>query len=100
MALEGYRYHSATAAIPDRLGHSLHLAMPGEVLESFVTKTQDRKAALKFLKKTMRRYGRPKTIVTDLLRSYGAAMKEIGAADRQETDRLLKSHSECMQYVC
>ena len=31
----------------------------GEVLESFVTTTRDRKAALVFLKKVMRRYGRP-----------------------------------------
>jgi len=59
----------------------------GEVLESFVTKTRDRKAALKFLKKTMRRYGRPVAIVTDLLRSDGAALKAIGAADLQQTGR-------------
>ncbi len=39
----------------------------GEVLESFVTKTRDRKAALKFLKKSMKRHGRPETIVTDTL---------------------------------
>ncbi|MDF0604021.1 IS6 family transposase, partial [Psychromarinibacter sp. C21-152] len=52
----------------------------GEVLESFVTKTRDKKAALKFLRKSMKRYGRPDTIVTDRLRSYGAALKEIGAA--------------------
>ncbi|MDF0604026.1 DDE-type integrase/transposase/recombinase, partial [Psychromarinibacter sp. C21-152] len=44
----------------------------GEALESFVTKTRDKKAALKFLRKSMKRYGRPDTIVTDRLRSYGA----------------------------
>lgn len=66
----------------------------GEVLESFVTKTRDKKAALKFLKKTMRRYGRPEAIVTDLLRSYGAAMKAIGAADLQETGRWLNNRAE------
>jgi putative transposase len=59
----------------------------GEVLESYVTKTRDKKAALKFLKKAMRRHGRPETIVTDKLRSYGAALKEIGADARQETGR-------------
>ena len=59
----------------------------GEVLESFVTKTRDKKAALKFLKKTMHKHGRPEVIVTDRLRSHGAALKEIGAADRQETGR-------------
>ena len=57
----------------------------GEVLESFVTKTRDKAAALKFIKAAMKRYGSPKVIVTDRLRSYGAAMKEIGNAERQET---------------
>ncbi len=52
----------------------------GEVLESFVTKTRDKKAALKFLRKAMKRHGRPDVFVTDKLRSYGAALKEIGAA--------------------
>ena len=37
----------------------------GEVLEVFVTKRRDRRAALKFLKRTMTRYGRPWSIVTD-----------------------------------
>ena len=50
----------------------------GEVLESFVTETRDKAAALKFIKKAMRRHGRTKVIVTDRLRSYGAALKEIG----------------------
>uniref|UniRef100_UPI00359477E5 IS6 family transposase n=1 Tax=Blastomonas sp. TaxID=1909299 RepID=UPI00359477E5 len=43
----------------------------GEVLESFVTKTRDKKAAIKFLRKAMRKHGRPEVIVTDRLRSYG-----------------------------
>ena len=34
-----------------------------EALESFVTKTRDKRATLKFLKKTMKRYGRPAAIV-------------------------------------
>jgi putative transposase len=59
----------------------------GEMLEPFVTKQRDRKAALKFLKKSMKRHGRPHILVTDKLRSYGAAMKEIGNADKQETGR-------------
>ena len=55
----------------------------GEVLESFVTTTRDKAAALKFIKKALKRHGRPRSIVTDGLRSYGAALKEIGAADLQ-----------------
>ncbi len=66
----------------------------GEVLESFVTKTRDRKAALKFLRKTMRKHGRPEVIVTDRLRSYGAALKEIGNADRQETGQWMNNRAE------
>ena len=46
----------------------------GEVLEAYAKKRRDRKAALKFLKRVMKRYGRPNWIVTDRLRSYRAAM--------------------------
>ena len=56
-----------------------------EVLESFVTKTRDKKAALKILKKSMKRHGRLHVFVTDLLRSYRAALREIGAAARKES---------------
>jgi len=66
----------------------------GEVLESFVTKRRDRTAALKFLRKAMKRYGRPEVIVTDLLRSYPAAMKMIGIAERQETGRWKNNRAE------
>jgi len=64
------------------------------VLESFVTRTRDKKAALKFLRKAMRKHGRPEVIVTDRLRSYGAALREIGAAARQETRRWANNRAE------
>ena len=66
----------------------------GEVLESFVTKTRDKKAALKFLRKAMRKHGRAEAIVTDKLRSYGAALKEIGAGSLQETGRWANNRAE------
>jgi putative transposase len=66
----------------------------GEVLESYVTKHRDRTAALKFLRKTMKRFGTPHVIVTDKLRSYGAAMKVIGNAERQETGRWRNNRAE------
>ena len=66
----------------------------GEVLESYVTKRRDRRAALKFLRKSMKRYGSPETIVTDKLRSYSAAMKEIGNADKQEVGRWKNNRAE------
>ena len=66
----------------------------GEVLECYVTKRRDRKAALRFLKKAMKRYGNPVVIVTDRLRSYRAAMKVIGNEDRQETARWANNRAE------
>ena len=66
----------------------------GEVLEVFVTKKRDRKAALRFMKRTMKRYGRTKVIVTDRLRSYRAAMRKIGNEARQETGRWLNNRAE------
>ena len=66
----------------------------GEVLEVFATKRRDRRAALKFLKRAMKRYGGPEVIVTDRLRSYGAAMKDIGAEDRQRCGPWLNNRAE------
>ena len=66
----------------------------GEVLEVFATKRRDRKSALRFLKRTMKRYGRAKTFVTDRLRSYGAAMKVIGVERRQVSGRWLNNRAQ------
>src|SRR5471032_2910755 len=66
----------------------------GEVLETVVTVKRDRVAALKFLKRIMKKYGRPKTIVTDGLCSYPAAMKEFGISDRQDAGRRLNNRAE------
>jgi hypothetical protein len=56
----------------------------GEVLEAVVTARRDKAAALKLLKRIMKKYGPPRSVVTDGLCSYSAAMKEFGAADRHE----------------
>src|SRR5580704_3076373 len=66
----------------------------GEVLETVVTAKRDKAAALKFLKRIMKKYGRPKSVVTDGLCSYPAAMKEIGNADRHEVGRRLNNRAE------
>src|SRR5450631_3258670 len=66
----------------------------GEVLESVVTAKRDKAAAVKFLKRIMKKYGRPRKIVTDGLRAYSAAMREVGNADRQEVGRGLNNHAE------
>ena len=66
----------------------------GEVLESYLTKTRDKAAALAFIKRAMKLHGQAKRIVTDGLKSYGAAMKELGNAGRQEVGRWLKNRAE------
>ena len=58
-----------------------------------VTAKRD-KAAAKFLKRIMKKYGRPRKIVTDGLRAYSAAMREVGNADRQEVGRGLNNRAE------
>lgn len=65
-----------------------------EILESFVTKTRDEGAALAFMKKAMKRYGKPEMVVTDGLRSYGVAMTHIGNAKRREVGRWLNNRVE------
>ena len=66
----------------------------GEVLESFVTKRRDKKAALKFLRKSLRRHRLVETIVTDRLASYGAAFKALGAIEKREAGRWLNNRVE------
>jgi putative transposase len=59
----------------------------GEILESFITRTRDKDAALRFMKKALKRHGSPESITTDGLASYKAAMKELGNQDKQEVGR-------------
>jgi putative transposase len=49
---------------------------------------------LKLLRKLMKRYGRPKAIVTDRLPSHSAALKALGAEDLQATGRWLNNRVE------
>jgi len=66
----------------------------GEVLESYVTKTRDKTAALRFMKKALKRHGSPEAITTDGLRSYKAAMGELGNTDKQEVGRWANNRVE------
>ncbi len=42
----------------------------------------------------MKRHGQANVIITDKLRSYGAAMKVLGNAEKQETGRWLNNRGE------
>ena len=66
----------------------------GEVLESYVTKKRDKKAALKFLRKALRRHGKAEKIVTDGLKSYPSAMRELGNENRREMGRWKNNRAE------
>jgi putative transposase len=67
----------------------------GEVLEAVVTAKRDKAAALKLLKRIMKKYGAPRSIVTDRLRAYSAAMNDIGvAAERREVGGRLNNRAE------
>ena len=59
-----------------------------------LTTSGERLTTLRFLKKAMKRYGNPLEVVTDRLRSYRAAMKEIGNEARQSTGRWLNNRAE------
>ncbi len=66
----------------------------GEVLESYVTRTRYKAAALAFMKKALKRHGSPVAITTDGLRSYRAAMNELGNAEKQEVGRWANNRAE------
>ena len=66
----------------------------GEVLESFVTRRRDKKAASRFLRKSLKRHGQTETIVTDRLASYGAAPREIGALNKRDVGRRSNNRAE------
>ena len=67
----------------------------GEVLEAVVTAKRDKAAALKLLKRILTKYGAPRSIVTDGLRAYSAAMNDIGiAAERHEVGGRLNNRAE------
>ena len=76
----------------------------GEVLESCATKRRDRKAALKFLSKLMKRHGRPHIFVTDKIRSYGAARKVIGTVTNTKPPAgstiERRIHTRCLTVAC
>ncbi|WP_423141669.1 IS6 family transposase [Parablastomonas sp. CN1-191] len=66
----------------------------GEILESFVTRKRDKAAALSFMKRALKRYGSPEAITTDGLRSYGAAMTELGNSEKREVARWANNRVE------
>ena len=59
-----------------------------------MTRTRDKAAALRFMKKALKRHGSPEAITTDGLRSYKAAMAELGNQEKQEIGRWANNRVE------
>ena len=67
----------------------------GEVLDVLVQTKRHKAAALKLMRKLLKKYGlMPDKIVTDDLRSYSAAARELGIADRHERGRWRNNRAE------
>jgi transposase-like protein len=65
----------------------------GEVLDVLVQKRRNKAAALKLLRKLLKKQGfKPEKIVTDGLRPYKAAMRELGCLDRHHPGRLQENN--------
>ena len=58
----------------------------GEVLDFLIQSKRNKAAALKLLRKLLKKQGYvPSSIVTDKLRSYSAALRDLGLSRRHET---------------
>lgn len=66
----------------------------GEILESYVTKKRDKQAALAFMKRALKRHGAPAKIVTDGLRSYGAAIADLDIREKREIGLRVSNRAE------
>ena len=67
----------------------------GEVLDVVVQSKRDKRAALKLLRKLLKKMAFvPDKLVTDDLRSYGAAARELGMSRRHERGRWRNNRAE------
>src|ERR671932_89170 len=70
----------------------------GEVIDILVQRRRDKKAAVKLMRKLLQKQGvAPAVVVTDKLRSYGAAVREIGLSARHEQGRRRNNRPENSQ---
>ena len=67
----------------------------GEVLDVLLQTKRNKRAALKLMRKLLKKTGFvPDKLVTDELASYGAATRDLGLANRHERDRLRNNRAE------
>ncbi len=67
----------------------------GEVLDVLVQTRRNKRAALKLMRKLLKKYGFvPDKLITDELRSYGAAASHLGIAKRHERGQWRNNRAE------
>ena len=67
----------------------------GEVLDVLVQSRRDKHAALKLMRKLLKKYSFvPDRLITDDLRSYGAAARDLGIENRHERGRWKNNRAE------
>jgi putative transposase len=67
----------------------------GEVLDVLVQSKRNKHAALKLMRKLLKKYAIvPERMITDDLRSYGAAARNLGIEDRHERGRWRNNRAE------
>ncbi len=70
-------------------------AVAGEALDILVQKRRNKRAALKLLRKLIQNQGIPPTkVVTDKLRSYGAALRDLEIEHLHDTTNRLNNRAE------
>jgi putative transposase len=73
----------------------------GEVLDVLVQSRRNKRAALKLMRKLLKKYGFvPEKLVTDDLKSYTAAATELGIARRHERGRWRNNRAENSHQLC
>jgi putative transposase len=80
-------------------GHMVYLwravDAEGEVLDVLVQSRRNKRAALKLMRKLLKKYGTgPEKLITDDLRSYSAAAHELGISKRHEPGRWRNNRAE------
>jgi len=66
----------------------------GDVLDILVQSRRNKRAASRFFRKLFKAFGEPRVIVTDKLRSYGAALKELAPGIEHRSHKGLNNRSE------
>ena len=72
----------------------------GEILDVLLQRRRDRRAAVKLMRKLLRKHGfAPKRVTTDQLRSYGAALRHLGLGCHHEQGLRQNNRAENSQQV-